>query len=205
MATDTTSLDTLNDIKRMMEKSSRFISLSGWSGIAAGVCGLAGAFFTGRALSGYYKSGSGDAASQEALIWKIATIAAVVFTAAFITAFLFTYLRSKRQGTPIWGQMARRLLWNTMLPMIVGGIVILQLIVSENYSLIGPYTLIFYGLALINGSKYTIGEIRYLGYVEIALGVLALAYPGQWLLLWALGFGIMHIVYGVMMWWRYER
>lgn len=205
MATDTTSLDTLNDIKRMMEKSSRFISLSGWSGIAAGVCGLAGAFFTRRALAGYYESGSGDAALQEALIWEIITIAAVVFAAAFITAFFFTYLRSKRQGTPIWGQMARRLLWNTMLPMIVGGIVILQLIVSENYSLIAPYTLIFYGLALINGSKYTIGEIRYLGYVEIALGILALAYPGQWLLLWALGFGVMHIVYGVMMWWRYER
>jgi hypothetical protein len=205
MATDTTSLDTLNDIKRMMEKSSRFISLSGWSGIAAGVCGLAGAFFTRRALAGYYESGSGDVALQEALIWEIITIAAVVFAAAFITAFLFTYLRSKRQGTPIWGQMARRLLWNTMLPMIVGGIVILQLIVSENYSLIAPYTLIFYGLALINGSKYTIGEIRYLGYVEIALGILALAYPGQWLLLWALGFGVMHIVYGVMMWWRYER
>src|SRR5881398_1011059 len=43
-------LDTLKDIKRMMERSSRFISLSGLSGIAAGVCALVGAWLANNVI-----------------------------------------------------------------------------------------------------------------------------------------------------------
>jgi hypothetical protein len=193
------SLDALNDIKRMMEKSSRFISLSGWSGIAAGICGLAGVYLASRAIA------SGQDMSAEALQWRLGMIAASVFVAAFILAFLFTYMRGKRDGTPIWSHTSKRLLWNTMLPMIVGGVVILKLVDTNNYSLVAPAMLIFYGLALLNGSKYTLGEIRYLGYLEILLGLINLWYPSQWMLFWAIGFGGLHIVYGVMMWWKYER
>jgi len=205
MATETTSLDTLTDIRKMMEKSSRFISLSGWSGITAGVCALAGAFFANRTLARAYENNQLDAAYEEGLKMSLILIAAGVFASAFLAAFLFTYIRSRRQGTPIWGTTAKRLLWNTMLPMVVGGLVILHLLNTGNYSLIAPYTLIFYGLALINGSKYTLGEIRYLGYLEIILGLINLWFPEQWLLLWTIGFGAMHILYGLMMWWRYER
>ncbi|HTF30298.1 MAG TPA: hypothetical protein VK625_15710 [Flavitalea sp.] len=205
MATETTSLDTLTDIRKMMEKSSRFISLSGWSGIVAGACALAGAFFAHRTLAGAYENNQLDAANVEGVKTSLILIASAVFASAFLAAFLFTYFRSRRQGTPIWGAIAKRLLWNTMLPMAVGGLVILHLLSTENYSLIAPYTLIFYGLALINGSKYTLGEIRYLGYLEIILGLISLWFPDHWLLLWTIGFGAMHILYGLMMWWRYER
>ena len=197
------SLDALNDIKRMMEKSSRFISLSGWSGIAAGICGLAGVYLANRTITGYASGGTD--AGVESLQWRLGMIAAAVFVAAFVLAFLFTYLRSKREDTPVWSPTSRRLLWNTMLPMIVGGIVILRLLEIHNYSLVAPAMLVFYGLALLNGSKYTLGEVRYLGYVEIILGSINLWYPSQWMLFWALGFGVAHIVYGAMMWWKYER
>jgi hypothetical protein len=189
----------------MMEKSSRFISLSGWSGIAAGVCGLGGAFFAWRTLESYSSGSAPDEATRVVLSWTLLLTAGVVFSCAFITAFLFTYLRSKREGVPIWGQSAKRLLWNTLLPMAAGAAVILRLIETENYSLIAPCTLIFYGLALINGSKYTVGEIRYMGYLEIVLGISNLWFPDQWLVFWAAGFGILHIIYGIVMWWKYER
>ncbi len=205
MATETTSLDTLTDIRKMMEKSSRFISLSGWSGIVAGICALAGAFFANRTLAGAFENNQTDPTNLEGVKTNLILIAAAVFASAFLAAFLFTYFRSRRQDAPIWGTIAKRLLWNTMLPMAVGGLVILHLLSTENYSLIAPYTLIFYGLALINGSKYTLGEIRYLGYLEIVLGLISLWFPEYWLLLWAIGFGAMHIIYGLMMWWRYER
>ena len=204
MDTQTSSLDTLKDIRNMMEKSSRFISLSGWSGIAAGICGLAGAFFAWQLLN-KQPYGQLDAAAVIALRRSLIMLAIIVFACAFITAFVFTYVRSRRGGTPIWGQTAKRLVWNTMLPMIVGGVVILKLIAVENYALIVPCALIFYGLALVNGSKYTLGEVRYIGYIEIILGIINLWYPREWLLLWIIGFGVMHIVYGILMWWRYER
>lgn len=208
MSLETTSLDTLRDIRAMMEKSSRFISLSGWSGVAAGVCGLAGAFFAHQILGGGgadYQRGALNTVAEEELRHALLLLAAGVFACAFVTAFIFTYLRSRREGIAIWGATAKRLLFNTMLPMIAGGVLILKLVMIESYELIAPCTLIFYGLALLNGSKYTLGEIKYLGYIEITLGAISLWYPDQWLLFWTVGFGIMHIVYGIVMWQRYER
>lgn len=205
MNTQTTSLDAIKDIRKMMEKSSRFISLSGWSGIAAGICALAGAWFAKRILAQYTFDSSEYVFLENNLIWALILLAVAVFAAAFISAFLFTYIRSKKDGTPIWGTTSRRLLWNTMLPMIVGGIVILHLLSIGSFLLIAPFTLIFYGLGLVNGSKFTLGEVKYIGYTEIVLGLIALQYPGQGLLFWTIGFGVMHIVYGIIMWWKYER
>ena len=65
--------------------------------------------------------------------------------------------------------------------------------------------LIFYGLALINSSKYTFFEIRYLGIAEIVLGLIASVFVSSGLILWAAGFGLLHIIYGIIMYYKYER
>ena len=209
-------LETLQDIRSMMEKSSRFISLSGWSGIAAGICALIGAGLAYPEIVAYRvaKSGTelvdplrdysaGD--SHDRLEQKLIIIAAVVFITAFISAFLFTYFRSRKTGIPIWGGSARRLMWNTVLPMVTGGLVILKMLELGYYELIAPCCLIFYGLALVNGSKYTLGEVKYLGYGQVVLGIMNLWLLGYGLYFWAAGFGILHIIYGILMWWKYER
>jgi hypothetical protein len=202
-------LETLQDIKRIMERSSRFISLSGWSGISAGICALVGAWvahsrieqFLHPAYSrNYYKSDS-----SLLLMYDLVQIAAVTFIAAFVSAFIFTWSRSRRNGTPLWDPTVQRLAWNTILPMVVGGIVILRALSLGYYTLVAPGCLIFYGLALVNASKYTLGEIRYLGYGQLILGIINLWVVGSGLYFWAAGFGILHIVYGAIMWWKYER
>ena len=66
-------------------------------------------------------------------------------------------------------------------------------------------SLIFYGLALVNASKYTLTDIRYLGYCEIVLGLVNMFYIGKGLYFWAAGFGVLHIIYGAIMWCKYER
>lgn len=209
-------LDDLKEIKRMMERSSRFISLSGWSGITAGVSALAGAWLAAGRLHRFkienglndfrnYRSNQlcNDCLSR--LAWDLFFIAIGVFVVAFILAFVFTYLRSKKKGMPVWGNTAQRLMWNTLLPMIAGGAVIVKLILLGYYMLIAPLCLIFYGLALVNGSKYTLGEVKYLGYGQIVLGLINLWIVGYGLVFWAIGFGVLHIVYGAIMWWKYER
>jgi hypothetical protein len=75
----------------------------------------------------------------------------------------------------------------------------------EYYVLIPPACLIFYGLALVNASKYTLGEVRYLGYGQLILGVINIWLPEYGLYFWAAGFGVLHIVYGLVMWYRYEK
>ena len=208
-------LETLQDIRSMMERSSRFISLSGWSGISAGVCAFAGATAAYLRI-GRYKSNmrseyslrpDSDIFNLEGvdLIADLLWIAGIVFIAAFLLAFLFTYQRSKKNGLRMWDPVARRLLWNTVIPMLVGAACIVRVIQLAHFEMVAPLSLIFYGLALLNGSKYTLGEIRYLAFGQLMLGIINLWMVDYALISWALGFGVLHIVYGALMWWKYER
>jgi len=216
MNTQNEHLNTLQDIKQMMERSSRFISLSGLSGIAAGICALFGAWLarntilgTGFRSSDYeeiaYHSSRGNFSVQELFDDSLIQIAAGTFVAALIFAFLFTYLRSRKTKTPIWGTASKRLTFNFAIPMIVGGIFLLKIIEHKTYGFVAPGCLIFYGISLLHASKYTLGEIRYLGYGQILLGLINLWYVGYGLYFWAVGFGVLHIFYGAIMWWKYER
>lgn len=208
-------LQALQDIKRMMERSSRFISLSGWSGVSAGICALIGAFAAYQRLETHHHVSGGvveygrhmDALSNASLnlLSDLSFIAAITFVAAFSSAFIFTWFRSRKNGTPIWDRTVQRLAWNTILPMFVGGLFLLRAMQLDQYHLIAPGCLIFYGLALVNASKYTLGEIRYLGYGQLVLGILNLWQLGYGLYFWAAGFGMLHIIYGIVMWYRHER
>jgi hypothetical protein len=190
----------------MMERSSRFFSLSGWSGIAAGVCALAGAWIANKHIMSYYREElTTHSACSACLKKELFIIGSCLFIAAFIAATLFTFLKSKKEGVAIWGNAAKRLLWNTLLPMAAGGFLLLRMIQLKQYELIAPGSLIFYGIALVGGSKYTMGEVRWLGYAEILLGILNLWILHSGLIFWALGFGVLHIIYGALMWWKYDR
>jgi hypothetical protein len=204
----------LRHIKEMMERSSRFISLSGLSGISAGICALVGAWFASNII----QKGGGSAGEdrivktdydidtlQKFTGSKLFYIAGLTLIAALFFAFLFTYLRSRKNGIPLWGTASRRLLIAVAIPMIAGGIYLLKEIQMGNYGLIAPGCLIFYGLALINGSKYTLDEIKYLGYGQLILGIISCWIVAYGIYFWAAGFGLLHIIYGVLMWYKYER
>ncbi|ULQ55001.1 hypothetical protein KJS94_10160 [Flavihumibacter rivuli] len=206
MSNQNTGLETLQDIRRIMDRSSRFISLSGWSGVAAGVAATVGSFLAWGKVKDYYRNDYGTPnACPECLKNELLVIAGGVLAAAAILAFLFTYTRSRKEGVAIWGPSARRLMWNTLMPMAVGGLFLLKLMALKYYEVIPAGSLIFYGLALVNGSRFTLGEVRFLGYAQLLIGLFNLAYPQYSLYCWALGFGFMHIIYGVAMWLKYER
>lgn len=216
MSTKNHPLDTLEDIKQMMERSSRFISLSGLSGVSAGFCALAGAWFAMDVVDGNRDSvhnlrnaaaetSLGNISIADYMGNELFWIAVFTFCAALITAFIFTYLRSKKKGIPIWGATARRVAVNLAVPLFAGGVYLIALIQNKAFGLIAPGCLIFYGLAVLNASKYTLAETKYLGYSEIAVGIISLFFSGEGIWFWAFGFGLLHIIYGTVMWWRYER
>ena len=202
----------LTEIRAIMERSSRFISLSGLSGVGAGVVALAG-----TALGHYYlqqeygaqgfrrlfetSQGERLAALPFLLGLALAMIVAAVLVAAF-----FTLRRTRREGLrSIWTAPARRLAVALAIPLVAGGLFCLRLFLSGAVELVVPGMLVFYGLALLNGSKYTLDEIKYLGLTQIALGLVALLVPQYGLLLFGAGFGLGHIGYGLLMYNRYER
>jgi hypothetical protein len=208
-------LDSIQDIKQLMQRSSRFISLSGLSGVAAGFCALIAAWVAHGKIASYRShhffeisirgNGFSFYDGYHQLEQELVVIAAITFVLAFSLAFIFTYLRSKKTGVPIWGYVARKVMFHVTIPMVAGAFLIWRLLDMGVYGLIAPASLIFYGLGLINASKYTFPEIRYLGFGQLVLGIINLWMTGEGLTFWAIGFGILHILYGFIMWWKNER
>ncbi len=196
----------LKDIKELMERSSRFISLSGLSGVFAGLYALIGA-----AIAHFHfmpetrEYSSPDYAGSLDKLPDMILIAGSVLILSIITAIFFTTRNAKRKNQKIWDKRSQQMLWNLAIPLVAGGIFLLILLKQGTLYLIAPAMLLFYGLALINGSKYTFNDIRYLGYCQIGLGLLATWFYGNGLLFWSIGFGVLHIVYGAAMYWKYER
>jgi hypothetical protein len=200
------NLETLNEIRSMMDRSSRFISLSGWSGIVAGIAALVGAWLAKQKIDAYYEESYGKHdACPTCLRNDLLLIAGIVFLAAFASAIFLTYVKSRKDGMAIWGKAAKRLMWNTLLPMVAGGILIWRMMDLKQYELVAPTSLIFYGLSLVNGSKFTVGEVRFLGYAIIATGIFNLWAISYGLECWTFGFGLLHIIYGFAMWLKYEK
>ncbi len=200
-------LQALTDIRSMMERSSRCISLSGLSGVFAGIFALIGAYLANQKIQELNLSLYSRAASisfYEVFIYLF-TIAVSVLVASLLVGTLLTIRNSKRKGIRVWDNSAKRLLINLGIPLVAGGLFCLVLLYHQIIGLVAPATLIFYGLALINASKYTFNDIRYLGMLEIGLGLLASVFIGYGLYFWAFGFGVLHIVYGAVMYFKYER
>lgn len=196
-------IEDLKEIKDMMNRSSRFISLSGLSGISAGIIALAGAWIAysfvlnGKSLGYKPLLISSDVAVN--LFW----LGLVILTLALVAGIYFTSRKAKKTNQSLWDAQTKLLLENLAIPLIAGGILSLILLSKGFIGLMAPLTLIFYGLALVNASKYTFIEIRSLGIAEIILGLISVYFIGYGLHFWALGFGILHIVYGIIMQLKY--
>lgn len=206
-------LESIHEIRSMMERSSKFMSLSGLSGIAAGITALISGtiawFYLGStwdhqdALS--FNVFSQSTAANERIFFLLSLGVATILT-ALIFAYLFTRRNAKKKHLPIWDKTAKLVTLNMGIPLITGGLFILALIFRfQMYGLVAPATLIFYGLALVNASKYTVSHTHWLGLAEIAMGLLALVFYGYGLLFWIIGFGLFHIIYGIALYNRYER
>ena len=200
-------LATLHEIRNIMDRSSRFISLSGLSGVAAGVSALIGAAIVKWYLVTHnidYSQTLGRNLSTEAIIFLI-SVAGLVFILAFCSATYFTARNARKKSHRVWDSKTERMLINLFIPLAAGGIFCAVLIYHDLLYLVAPVMLIFYGCALLNASKYTLSDIRYLGICEIILGLVASFFVGYGLLAWTLGFGVLHIVYGALVYYKYER
>ena len=208
-----TPSETLNEIRSMMERSSRFISLSGLSGIAAGLFAIIGAALVYLYLDivPFDKARLYYVEALHSSKWGMNYITFFLLDAAFVLigaitcGIFFTTRKAKRKGQKIWDALSQRLLVNLLIPLVTGGIFCLGLFYHGFFGFLAPTTLVFYGLALVNASKYTLNDIRNLGYCEIILGLIALFYIGHGLEFWVIGFGFLHIIYGSLMYWKYER
>lgn len=200
-------LEDISEIKNMMNRSTRFLSLSGLSGILAGVYALIGSYvaFTILQEIQYEQNSFRRILISFDAIDQLLLLAAIIALAAILTGILLSYRKAKRLNEKLWNQTAKRMLLNFSIPLVSGGIFCIALLIHDEFGLIAPATLLFYGFACINASKYTLGDIHNLGITCIILGLLSAFFIGYGLLFWALGFGVCHILYGAIMYFKYEK
>ncbi len=195
-------LKDISEIKSLMHKSTRFFSLSGLAGILAGVYAIIGA------LIAYFMIDYSDrkyVILHGELFYYIVLDLFLIALLSSITAIVLSYRKAQKNNESLWDATSKRLLLNFLVPLITGGIYIIIKIFSNHYGHTGALMLIFYGLALINASKYTLGNVQYLGYAEVVLGLLCSIFPGYVFFFWIAGFGVMHIIYGSMIYFKHDR
>ena len=190
----------LSHIQHMMERSTRFLSLSGMSGIVTGVIALLGAAYAYNYLgtSGFDYEGR-SLHTVEDKVTHLIIVALLVLVSAIFFGGLFTWRNIKKSGQPFWTMATKKLLFNFCIPLALGGLFCIGLIIHQYYILLAPMMLFVYGAALFSAEKYTLKLVRFFGISEMLLGLVALFFPGHGLLFWALGFGVLHIVYGILM------
>lgn len=194
-------------IRTMMERSVKFISLSGLSGVIAGAYALLGAGYV-YYLVYYPYSPFGFRfyyANESQIIVQLLAIAMIVLVLSIATGYWFSLQKAKKLGVTIWNKASQQLMIDLLIPLLTGGLFILILLSRGYYGVAAPACLVFYGLALINASRNTYSEVKYLGFTEIALGLISALIPGYGLIFWAIGFGVMHIMYGAVMHFRYDK
>jgi len=189
----------------MMERSVKFISLSGLSGVMSGLYALAAAYFAYRQI--YLGELSRPKVFFEFYpfrIYQLILLGGITLIASLVTGLYLSNRKAKRVGSSIWNATSKRLFFNLSIPLISGGIFALISLWQGYYGMVAPICLLFYGLALINASENLFNEVRYLGYCEIILGLLSAYYIGYGLIFWAVGFGVLHIIYGAVMHRKYD-
>lgn len=203
-------LQDLKEIRQMMERSTKFLSLSGFSGISAGIIALIAAFIAWktqpeRISEVIYDQGTFKPLFDAAYIWSLVYLGLGTIVSALAAGFFFTWRKGKKKQITLWNVTSRRLLVSLCIPMLAGGFVILSLLLNKVYWIIPELTLVFYGITLIHAAQHTYRDVFYLGISILGIGIIALFVSGYSLLFWAFGFGVLHIVYGISMHLKYER
>lgn len=199
-------IQSLHEIKDIMNRSSRFMSLSGIAGVLAGVFAIIGAWLAyQRVYDNQDYLSLRKASLDEDVIMELILIASSLLILSIGSGIYFSFRKAQKQGESFWNKQAALVIINLAIPLATGGLLCLILLSKGYIGILAPITLIFYGLALVNASKYTLTEIRSLGLLEVALGLIAMQFIGYGLLFWVIGFGVLHIIYGIWMYIKHER
>ncbi len=197
----------LASIRSLMERSSKFLSLSGFSGVMAGIYALIGAFIGYRIVNEKYGSlAISDSYTDNSMIYhQLIMIAVLILLLSVTSGLLLSIRQAKKKGENYWNPVSRRLISSMLIPLFTGGLFIIILFLRLEYDLIASACLIFYGLSLISASQYTFSDVKWLGFCQIILGLLAALIPASGPLFWVIGFGLLHIIYGTVMHFKYNR
>jgi hypothetical protein len=182
------AMDNLSFIRSTMERATAFTAVPGWGGVAMGLTALAATALASRS------SGPGEWLA----VWLSAAILALTIGGWTMV------LKARRAGTTVFSYSGRRFVLSYLPPLVVGALLTLVLVRAGLYSALPGTWLLLYGTGVVTGGAFSVRVVPIMGFCFMALGAMALLAPpswSEWLL--ALGFGGLHILFGMIIARRY--
>jgi len=182
-----------------MERHSSFFSLSGFTGILIGIVGCIAIFLVDTMTHGY--GINFDGFSQLPILFLEIGIMVIGILTIVLSLFILWKRgrnKAKKNKQGLWNAFAKKQRINLLLLLLVF-LVILILIGSKGYyRLITPLLLSFYGLLLLNLSRFQSKSLLFLGLATLILGIVSYVSYTDKIFLLALGVGIFPIIYGLL-------
>jgi len=182
------AMDNLQFIRETMERSAVFTSVPGYGG----------------ALMGATAVGAAIIAHSQPLITNWLIVWLVEAALAFSIGFFALWQKSKNSGESLASVPAKKFAL-AFAPPIVAGIILTALFYYRGFFEFLPCAwLTLYGTAVVTGGAYSVKIVPTVGWIFVALGAVAAFAPARaGNLLMALGFGVLHIVFGSIVARRY--
>ena len=181
--------ETLQFIRDAMARASAFTAVPGWGGVLMGVTALAAAAI----------SGPPDGSLRWVMVWF--TDAAVAATIAIVAMTR----KARRSGTPLSSAAPAHKFALAFVPPLVAGMVLTAVFATMGLMARLPGCwLLLYGTAAATGGAFSVRVVPLMGLCFMALGAIALFGPAAWgNAFMAAGFGLLHIVFGLIIARRY--
>lgn len=201
------AVDHLDHIRSIMERSTTFMSLTGLSGVMAGIFGLltTAVIAYGLGTAFFDDTAKMHLANNAELRYMIVGVAAAALFVTLATAVTLTVRKARSKGLSVWDKVTQRFAVHLFLPLSAGGLFTIALALDGQLDFVCPAMLLFFGLSLLNASRFVQCDMFWLGTAEVALGLVASFVPTLGLILWGAGFGLATLIYGTLMYYKYER
>ena len=182
------AMDNLTFIRQTMERATAFTAVPGWGGVGMGVLALAAATVAETRIT-----------RTEWLITWLATSALGLTLGGWTMAS-----KARRAGTTVFSYSGRRFVLSYVPPLLVGALLTGVLVRAGLWSALPGTWLLLYGTGVVTGGAFSVRVVPLMGLCFMVLGAAALFSPASWgNLLMAAGFGLLHIVFGLIIARRY--
>lgn len=175
------AIDNLQFIRETMERSVVFTSVPGYGGILMGATAVVAAYI----------------AHSQIYIRDWLTIWLTEAVLAFFIGLLAMWQKTKLSQTSMFSTPAKKLLMNSLPPMLCGVFITLGLWRFGHFEAMIPVWILCYGAAVVCGGAFSVKAVPAMGWCFIALGAVAFFLPAGFAnLMMGLSFGVLHIVFG---------
>jgi hypothetical protein len=182
------AMDNLSFIRQTMERATAFTAVPGWGGVGMGVLALAAAAVAETRIT-----------RTEWLVTWLATSALGLTLGGWTMAS-----KARRAGTTVFSYSGRRFVLSYVPPLLVGALLTGVLVRAGLWSALPGTWLLLYGTGVVTGGAFSVRVVPLMGLCFMVLGAAALFSPASWgNILMAAGFGLLHIVFGLIIARRY--